>query len=167
MVSPLLNVQQAYYFIVQDDTQRQLTSETTKNFSIVATFWRRQNNYNNKPKGKHYDHYNKDGYTIENCCTLKFYCKFCNMRGHTQERCKFKNSTWTSNYSRGQGNRNQSSRGNSLHTSPTTNVVALTKHTRRQFTRQQPYLPFMWSFSITTPTAWPCIIHDDTKQHKW
>ena len=36
MMSPLPNVRQAYSLVIQDETQRQMTSESTKNFSIAA-----------------------------------------------------------------------------------------------------------------------------------
>jgi hypothetical protein len=36
MMSPLPNVRQAYSLVIQDETQRQMTSETTENFSIAA-----------------------------------------------------------------------------------------------------------------------------------
>lgn len=84
MMSLLPNVQQTYSFIVQDETQRQITFGTTKNFSIAAVLQSRQDHYKNK--GKQCDHCNKDGHTIENCHTLKYFYKICGKRGHTEDR---------------------------------------------------------------------------------
>ncbi|PON71918.1 hypothetical protein TorRG33x02_253390 [Trema orientale] len=36
MMSPLPNVRQAYSLVFQDETQRQMTSESTENFSIAV-----------------------------------------------------------------------------------------------------------------------------------
>ncbi|KAI3459834.1 hypothetical protein Pfo_016497 [Paulownia fortunei] len=104
VMSPLPNVRQAYSLIVQDETQRKMTSGETKNFLHCS---------------KHCDHCNRDGHTIENCRTLKFHCKFCDM----EKRCKFKNATWTSNNSGGQGNRSQPSHGNGPYTSSAANAT--------------------------------------------
>ena len=116
MMSPLPNVRQAYSLVIQDEIQRKMTSEATKNFSIAAAFQSCQGNQNNKSKDKYCDHCNRDGHTIEACRTLKFHCKHCDRRGHTEDRCKFKNGTWTSNNPRGQGSRN-GSHGNDSYSS--------------------------------------------------
>lgn len=97
MISPLPKVRQAYSLVIQDEMQREVTSETTENFSIVAAVQNHLNNSSNKLKDKYCDHCHRDGHTIENCRTLKFYCKHCDKRGHTEDRCKYKNGTWTSN----------------------------------------------------------------------
>lgn len=71
-------------------------------FSITATIQSRPNNSLSKYKYKNCEHYNREGHTIENYRTLKFYCNYCDKRGHTEDRCKFKNSTWISNKSSNQ-----------------------------------------------------------------
>ncbi|KAL3356794.1 hypothetical protein AABB24_017448 [Solanum stoloniferum] len=116
MMSPLPNVHQAYSLVIQEETQRQMTSESTKSFSIAAAVQRHTNSFFNKSKDKHCKHCNREGHTIENCPTLKFHCKHCNRKGHTEDRCKFKNGTWSSNNSGSQNNRQQcGSQGNPSH----------------------------------------------------
>ena len=82
MISPLPNVRQANSFVVQDTMQRRMTSETTKNFSIVAAIQTSLQQLVNKSKGKHCEHCDREDHTTENCRTLKFYCKHCDKRGH-------------------------------------------------------------------------------------
>lgn len=95
MMSPLPNVRQAYSLVIQDETQRQMTSETTENFSIAAAIHSHPDSLSNKfVKDKHCEHCNRDGHTISNCRTLKFYCDFCNKNGHTEDRCRIKNGTY-------------------------------------------------------------------------
>lgn len=110
MMSPLPNVRQAYSLVIQEETQRQMTSETTENFSIAAAIHTHQNNFSNKlVKDKRCEHCNRDGHTIDNCRTLKFHCSFCNKKGHTEDRCRFKNGTWgSSNMGNQSSNANQS-----------------------------------------------------------
>jgi len=116
MMSPLPNVRQAYSLVIQEETQRQMTSESTESFSIAAAVQRRTNSFFNKSKDKHCEHCNREGHTIENCRTLKFHCKHCNRKGHTEDRCKFKNGTWSPNNSGSQNNRQQrGSQGNPSH----------------------------------------------------
>ena len=67
MMSPLPNVRQAYSLVSQDETQRQMTSESTENFSIAAAIQIRPNNFSNNSKDKHCEHCNRGGHTIENC----------------------------------------------------------------------------------------------------
>jgi len=113
MMSPLPNVRQAYSLVIQEETQRQMTSESTESFSIAAAVQRRTNSFFNKSKDKHCEHCNREGHTIENCRTLKFHC---NRKGHTEDRCKFKNGTWSPNNSGSQNNRQQrGSQGNPSH----------------------------------------------------
>lgn len=76
MMSPLPNVRQAYSLVVQDETQQQMTSESTKKFSIAIAVQNRPNNLSNHFKDKYCEHYNRRGHTIENCRTLKFHCKY-------------------------------------------------------------------------------------------
>ncbi|KAK3026447.1 hypothetical protein RJ639_041857 [Escallonia herrerae] len=97
MISPLPNVQHAYSLVIQEETQRQMTLESTENFSIAAAIQRHGNNFSNKSKDKHCEHCNREGHTIESCRTLKFHCKYCDRKGHIEDRCKFKNGTWVSN----------------------------------------------------------------------
>ncbi|KAL3513054.1 hypothetical protein ACH5RR_025771 [Cinchona calisaya] len=53
-------------------------------------------NVQNKASGikitKTCDHYHRSGHTIEECRTLKYYCKFCDKSGHTEDRCRRKNN---------------------------------------------------------------------------
>jgi len=98
MMSPLPNVRQAYSLVIQEETQRQMSSETTKNFSIAAAIHSHPTNFSNKlVKGKHCKHCKREGHTIDNCRTLKFHCNFCNKKGHTEDRCRFKTGSWGSN----------------------------------------------------------------------
>ncbi|XP_034708986.1 uncharacterized protein LOC117932052 [Vitis riparia] len=89
MMSPLPNVRQAYSLIVQEEMQRQVSSEPTENFSIAAAVPGKGGN----PRQKMCDHCNKSGHTIDECRTLKFHCKFCDKRGHTEDRCRLKNGS--------------------------------------------------------------------------
>lgn len=89
MMSPLPNVRQAYSLIVQEEMQRQVSSEPTENFSIAAAVPGKGGN----PRQKMCDHCNRSGHTIDECRTLKFHCKFCDKRGHTEDRCRLKNGS--------------------------------------------------------------------------
>lgn len=95
MITPLPNVRQAYSLVTQDEMQRNVTADLTENFSIAAAVHNFSNDSSKKSKGKHCEHCNREGHTIENCRTLKFHCKHCNRRGHTEDRCRYKNGTWT------------------------------------------------------------------------
>ncbi|KAL5785997.1 hypothetical protein ACOSQ2_002115 [Xanthoceras sorbifolium] len=70
MITPLPNVRQAYSLVNQEEMQRQMTSETTENFSIAAAIQNHSNNFSNKSKNKYCEHCNREGHTIENCRTL-------------------------------------------------------------------------------------------------
>ncbi|XP_073121310.1 uncharacterized protein [Henckelia pumila] len=85
MITPLPNVRQTYSLVIQDEVQREVTTETTENFSIAAAVRNHPNNFSNKSKGKYCEHCDRDGHTIENCHTLKYYCKHCDKRGHTED----------------------------------------------------------------------------------
>ncbi|RVW97878.1 Retrovirus-related Pol polyprotein from transposon RE1 [Vitis vinifera] len=89
MMSPLPNVRQAYSLIIQEEMQRQVSSEPTENFSIAAAVPGKGGN----PRQKMCDHCNRSGHTIDECRTLKFHCKFCDKRGHTEDRCRLKNGS--------------------------------------------------------------------------
>lgn len=97
MMMPLPNVRQAYSFVIQEETQWQMTTESMENFSIAAVVHGKTNNSLNNHKDKYYDHCNRESHTIENCRTLKFHCKCCDKKGHIEERCKYKNGTWVLN----------------------------------------------------------------------
>ncbi|KAK3037908.1 hypothetical protein RJ639_031799 [Escallonia herrerae] len=150
MMSPLPNVRQAYSLVIQEETQRQMTPESTENFSIAAAIQRRGNNFSNKSKDKHCKHCNREGHTIESCRTLKFHCKYCDRKGHTEDRCKFKNGIWVSNNTGGQGNRHNTSqqrqRGsqgnafNSFHVTNTTDSSQSTHGVHSQDTNSSPGL---------------------------
>ncbi|KAK3028810.1 hypothetical protein RJ639_038637 [Escallonia herrerae] len=150
MMSPLPNVRQAYSLVIQEETQRQMTPESTENFSIAAAIQRRGNNFSNKSKDKHCEHCNREGHTIESCRTLKFHCKYCDRKGHTEDRCKFKNGIWVSNNTGGQGNRHNTSqqrqRGsqgnafNSFHVANTTDSSQSTHGVHSQDTNSSPGL---------------------------
>ncbi|KAK9077344.1 hypothetical protein SSX86_005681 [Deinandra increscens subsp. villosa] len=88
MMSPLPTVRKAYSLIIQEETQRQMTSEPIENFSIAAAVQNRAGH--SKSKEKICEHCNRPGHTINECRTLKFYCKFCDKRGHTEDRCRIK-----------------------------------------------------------------------------
>ncbi|KAL8110493.1 hypothetical protein AgCh_026274 [Apium graveolens] len=103
MMSPLLNVRQAYSLVFQDETQRQMTSESLENFSIAAAIQSRPSNFSNKFKNK---------------------------QCHTEDRCKFKNGMWTPNNNTGNQNSryNQShqqhgSQRNTLNSFHTANTI--------------------------------------------
>ncbi|KAK2993289.1 hypothetical protein RJ640_022128 [Escallonia rubra] len=147
MMSPLPNVQQAYSLVIQEETQRQMTPESTENFSIAAATQRRGNKFSNKSKDKHCEHCNREGHTIESCRTLKFHCKYCDRKGHTEDRCKFKNGTWVSNNTGGQGNRHNTSQqrqcgfqGNAFHVANTTDSSQSTHGVHSQDTNSSPGL---------------------------
>ncbi|RVX15598.1 Retrovirus-related Pol polyprotein from transposon RE1 [Vitis vinifera] len=89
MMSPLPNVRQAYSLIVQEEMQRQVSSEPTENFSIATAVPRKGGN----PRQKMCDHCNRSGHAVDECRTLKFHCKFCDKRGHTEDRCRLKNGS--------------------------------------------------------------------------
>ncbi|KAK2994361.1 hypothetical protein RJ640_017873 [Escallonia rubra] len=147
MMSPLPNVRQAYSLVIQEETQRQMTPESTEIFSITAAIQRRGNNFSNKSKDKHCEHCNREGHTIESCRTLKFHCKYCHRKGHTEDRCKFKNGTWVSNNTGGQGNRHNTSQqrqhgfqGNAFHVANTTDSSQSTHGVHSQDTNSSPRL---------------------------
>ncbi|XP_068331494.1 uncharacterized protein [Pyrus communis] len=103
MMTPLPNIHQAYSFVSNHEQQRQLKSKQRQklpsdNFSLAAVVQTHSD--------QHYDHYNREGHTIDNCNTLKYHCNFCDKRGHTEDRCKIKNGTWVPNPNGGHGNKN-------------------------------------------------------------
>ncbi|KAL3515849.1 hypothetical protein ACH5RR_022751 [Cinchona calisaya] len=91
MMTPLPNVRQAYSLVIQEQTQRQLSSEPepTENFTIAENVQSKASGMNNT---KTCDHCHRSGHTIEECRTLKYYCKFCDKSGHTEDRCRWKNN---------------------------------------------------------------------------
>ncbi|KAL3513889.1 hypothetical protein ACH5RR_026606 [Cinchona calisaya] len=91
MMTPLPNVRQAYSLVIQEQTQRQLSSEPepTENFTIAANVQSKVSGIKNT---KTCDHCHRSGHTIEECRTLKHYCKFCDKSGHTEDRCRRKNN---------------------------------------------------------------------------
>lgn len=89
MMTPLPNVRQAYSLVIQEQTQRQLSSELTETFTIAANVQSKASGIKNT---KTCDHCHRSGHTIEECRTLKYYCKFCNKNGHTEDRCRRKNN---------------------------------------------------------------------------
>ncbi|KAL3538213.1 hypothetical protein ACH5RR_001579 [Cinchona calisaya] len=91
MMTPLPNVRQAYSLVIQEQTQRQLSSEPepTENFTIAANVQSKASGINNT---KTCDHCHRSGHTIEECRTLKYYCKFCDKSGHMEDRCRRKNN---------------------------------------------------------------------------
>ena len=93
MVTPLPKVRQADSLIIQNETQRQISSGPIENFSIAAAVQTRPNHSSNNSKNLHCDYYDKDGHAIDNCRTRKYHCKFCDKRGHTEDKCRFKNGT--------------------------------------------------------------------------
>ncbi|KAK2973562.1 hypothetical protein RJ640_003132 [Escallonia rubra] len=147
MMSPLPNVRQAYSLVIQEETQRQMTPESTENFSIAAAIQRRGNNFSNKSKDKHCEHCNREGHTVESCRTLKFHCKYYDRKGHTEDICKFKNGTWVSNNTGDQGNRHNTSQqrqngfqGNAFHVANTTDSSQSTHGVHSQDTNSSPGL---------------------------
>ncbi|KAI5328853.1 hypothetical protein L3X38_028250 [Prunus dulcis] len=120
MMTPLPNVRQASSLVIQDETQRQMALGSTENFSIAAAIQNRSHNFSNH--SKHCAHCDRNGHTIEECRTLKFYCPYCDKNGHTEDRCKFKNGTWVSNSTGPQNNRHhQGHRGNPQQQKPGSN----------------------------------------------
>ncbi|KAL3511008.1 hypothetical protein ACH5RR_030409 [Cinchona calisaya] len=91
MMTPLPNVRQAYSLVIQEQIQRQLSSEPepTENFTIAANVQSKAFGIKNT---KTCDHCHRSGHTIEECRTLKYYCKFCDKSGHTEDRCRRKNN---------------------------------------------------------------------------
>nr|CAD1830596.1 unnamed protein product [Ananas comosus var. bracteatus] len=89
MMTPLPNVRQAYSLVIQEQTQRQLSSELTETFTIAANVQSKASGIKNT---KTCDHCHRSGHTIEECRTLKYYCKFCDKNGHTEDRCRRKNN---------------------------------------------------------------------------
>ncbi|KAG0472056.1 hypothetical protein HPP92_016602 [Vanilla planifolia] len=71
------------------DTQRQLSSKLTENFTIAANVQSKASGIKNT---KTCDHCHHSGHTIEECRTLKYYCKFYEKSGHTEDRCRRKNN---------------------------------------------------------------------------
>lgn len=61
-----------------------MSTELIENFSIAAAVHGKANNSLNNRKDKYCDHCNRVGHTIENCRTLKFHCKYCDNKGHTE-----------------------------------------------------------------------------------
>lgn len=80
-----------------------------KIFSIAAVVQSRTNNFSNHSKAKYCEHCNRWGYTIENCWTLTFYCKYSDKNEHTEENFRYKNGTWVLNNTRTQNNRQNQS----------------------------------------------------------
>lgn len=70
MMTSLPNARQAYALVIQDDTQQQMTSRPTENFSIAAAIQSRSKGFSNDSTNKHCEHYDR-GHTIENHWTLK------------------------------------------------------------------------------------------------
>ncbi|KAL5837710.1 hypothetical protein ACOSQ3_014879 [Xanthoceras sorbifolium] len=111
--------------------QRQVTSETTENFSIATAIQNHSNNFSNKLKNKYCEHCNKEGHTIENCRTLKFHCKHCDRKGHTEDICRYKNSSWKPNItSNRQGQLQHGFRKNPF---PATNVTNSSQSTHEVY----------------------------------
>ena len=92
MMTPLPNVRQAYSLFVQEEMQRQVTSEPTEIFSIALAV-QKKTTYSKFAKDKSCEHCNKSGHTIDECRILKFHCKFCDRRRHTEDRCRQKNNS--------------------------------------------------------------------------
>ncbi|XP_023524327.1 uncharacterized protein LOC111788256 [Cucurbita pepo subsp. pepo] len=92
MMSPLPNVRQAYSLLVQEEMQRQVTSEPTEKISIASAV-QKKTIYSKFAKDKKCEHCNKSGHTINECRILKFHCNFCDRRGHTEDRCRQKNNS--------------------------------------------------------------------------
>ena len=92
MMTPLPNVMQAYSLLVQEEMQRQVTSEPTKNFSISSAV-QKKTTYSKFAKDKSCEQCNKSGHTIDLYRIVRFYCKFCDRRGHTEDRCQHKNNS--------------------------------------------------------------------------
>jgi hypothetical protein len=113
MMSLLPNVCQAYSLVIQDETQRHVTSASTgstDNFSIATAIHSRSNNMSNDSTNKHCEHCDRNGHTIEERRTLKFRCNYCDKRGHTEDRCKFNNGTWVPNNTGTQASRHNQSK---------------------------------------------------------
>ncbi|KAG0446822.1 hypothetical protein HPP92_028661 [Vanilla planifolia] len=68
---------QAYSLVIQERHERQLSSELTQNFTIAVNVRAR---HRNKKYQKRCDHCNRSNHTIEECRTLKYYCKFCDKK---------------------------------------------------------------------------------------
>ncbi|WRX12391.1 hypothetical protein QQP08_004878, partial [Theobroma cacao] len=60
MMSSLLNVCQADSLVIQDNTQRKMTSEPIESFSIATTIQSHLNNFSNKSKDEHCKHYSRE-----------------------------------------------------------------------------------------------------------
>lgn len=121
MMSPLPNVRQAYSLIIQEETQRQMTSESTESFSIAAAVQNRTTH--TKFKDKVCDHCNRSGHTINECRTLKFHCKFCDKRGHTEDRCRMKHGTENQNVKPPQTQQFRGQRNGARNNNPTANMT--------------------------------------------
>ncbi|KAG6401762.1 hypothetical protein SASPL_138627 [Salvia splendens] len=100
MMNPLPNVRQAYSLVIQEEMQRQVSSDTPENFSIAATVQGKSFPSKNS-KEKLCDHCHRSGHIIADCRTLKYHCTFCNKRGHTEDRCRLKNGGGAARYTQG------------------------------------------------------------------
>ena len=87
MMTPLPNARKTYSLFVQEEMQCKVTSEPTKNFLIASTV-QTKTTYSKFTKDKSCEHSNKSGHAIDECQILKFHCKFCDKRGHTEDRCR-------------------------------------------------------------------------------
>ncbi|KAI5338447.1 hypothetical protein L3X38_017718 [Prunus dulcis] len=78
MITPLPKVRQAYSLVIQDETQRQMTSGTTENFSIAAAIQSRPNN----SKNKHCDHCDRNGHVVTRAPSRSNHMGLFHMRAH-------------------------------------------------------------------------------------
>ena len=58
MMLPPPNIRKAYSLVIQEEMQRQVTLESTENFSIVVAVHGRTNNFSNNSKEKYCDYCN-------------------------------------------------------------------------------------------------------------
>ncbi|KAM2326047.1 hypothetical protein ACFX1X_025319 [Malus domestica] len=72
MMAPLPKVRQAYSLVIQDETQRQMSSGSGEKFSIVAAVQSRSNHSFNNSKNLRCEYCDKDGHTIDNGRTQKY-----------------------------------------------------------------------------------------------
>ncbi|KAM1434699.1 hypothetical protein ACFX2I_042754 [Malus domestica] len=123
MMAPLPKVRQAYSLVIQDETQRQMSSGSNENFTIAAAVQSRSNHSFNNSKNIRCEYCDKDGHTIDNCRTRKYHCKFCDKRGHTEDRCRFKNGTNGGNHKAQQRPQGSSLTCAALASSPAANAA--------------------------------------------
>lgn len=100
MMNLLPNVRQAYSLVIQEEMQRQVSSDTPENFSIAAAVQGKSFPSKNS-KEKLCDHRHRTGHIIADCRTLKYHCTFCDKRGHTEDCCRLKNGGGAAQYARG------------------------------------------------------------------